>query len=159
MIEDSFFAFYLPKFSHSIRKKEPISKVYLCDIGFTKLVETNEDIGKKMENLVYLELLRRKKPNTELSFWKNVQQEEVDFVIKEGKQIKELLQVCKEINDVETRQREVRALLKASKELNCKNLSIITEDYENEEEVQWLDLKAKVKFIPLWKWLLTNENK
>ena len=107
-----------------------------------------------MENVVYLELLRRKKPNTEFSFWKNVQQEEVDFVIKEGRQIKELLQVCKDISEEETRQREIRSLLKAGKELNCKNLFIITEDYENEEEVQWLDLKAKVKFIPLWKWLL-----
>ena len=156
MIEDSFFAFYLPKFSHSIRKRESINKVYLCDVGFTKLIETNEDIGKKMENTVYLELLREKKPTTEFSFWKNVQQEEVDFVIKEGKQIKELLQVCKEINDGETKQREVRALLKAGKELNCGNLCIITEDYENEEEARWLDLKAKVKCIPLWKWLLEN---
>ena len=58
-----------------------------------------------------------------------------------------MLQVCKEIDDEETKQREVRALLKASKELNCKNLCIITEDYENEEEVRWLDLK--VKFAPL----------
>ncbi len=156
MFEDSFFAFFLPKFSYSVRKKEPIHKVYLCDVGFTKLVEISEDIGKKMENVVYLELFKRKKPNTELSFWKNVQQEEVDFIVKEGKQIKELIQVCKEINNNETKQREIRALLKASKELRCKNLLIITEDYEGEEEVEWFALKGKVKFIPLWKWLLSG---
>lgn len=151
MVEDSFFAFYLPKFSYSIRKKEPISKIYLCDVGFVKLV-TDKDTGKKMENVVYLELLRRKKPNIEFSFWKNAQKEEVDFIIKEGTQIKVLMQVCKEIQDSQTKQREVRALLKASKELHCENLSIITEDYESCEKFKG----KKINFIPLWKWLLED---
>ncbi len=154
MVEDSLFAFYLPKFNFSIRKREPVNKAYLCDLGFAKLFEMDKDIGKRMENAVYLELLRRKKPNMEFSFWKNVQQEEVDFIIKEGKQIKELIQVCKDIANPETKQREVRALLKASKELRCKNLIVITEKYETEEEAEWFGLHGKIKFIPIWKWLL-----
>ena len=154
MVEDSLFAFYLPKFNFSIRKREPVNKAYLCDLGFAKLFEMDKDIGKRMENAVYLELLRRKKPNMEFSFWKNVQQEEVDFIIKEGKQIKELVQVCKDIANPETKQREVRALLKASKELRCKNLIVITEKYETEEEAEWFGLHGKIKFIPIWKWLL-----
>ncbi len=154
IIEDSFFVFYLPKFSYSVRKREPVNKIYLCDVGFTKIIETNEVVGKKMENVVFLELLRRKKPTSEFFYWKNTLQEEVDFVIKEGSQIKELVQVCKDIDVVETKQRETRALLKASKELKCKDLIIITENYESEENVEWFGLKGKVKFIPIWKWLL-----
>ena len=130
--------------------------MYLCDVGFNKLIETGEDKGKKMENVVFLELQRRKTPTRELFYWKNVQQEEVDFVIKEDR-IKELIQVCKDINDLETKQREIRALLKASKELKCKNLIVITENYELEEEVNWFNLKGKIKFIPIWKWLLEKE--
>ncbi|MBI2629533.1 hypothetical protein HYW76_00360 [Candidatus Pacearchaeota archaeon] len=63
--------------------------------------------------------------------------------------------MCKDISDINTKQREIRALLKASKDLECKNLSIITENYESEEEAEWFDLKGKIKFVPLWKWLLT----
>ncbi len=157
IVEDSFFVFYLPKFSRSVRKRDPVNKLYLCDVGFTKIIETNGDIGKKMENVVFLELLRRKKPASELFYWKNTQQEEVDFVIKEGSQIKELIQVCKDIDDAETKQREIRALLKASKELKCKNLFLITENYEGEESAEWFELKGRVKFIPIWKWLLSEK--
>lgn len=87
----------------------------------------------------------------------NGQQEEVDFVVKEGQQIRELIQVCKDINNIETKQREIRSLLKASKELKCKNLLLITENYEGEEEAEWFNLKGKVKFIPVWKWLLNEK--
>ena len=160
MIEDSFFSFYLPKFSYSVRKREPVSKVHLCDVGFAKLLETSQDIGKKMENVAYLELLRRKKANSDLYFWKNIQQEEVDFVIKEGNNIRELIQICKDVQDNNTKQREARALLKAGKELKCKSLLIITENYEAEENFEWFGTKSKIKFIPLWKWLLeTGKNK
>lgn len=159
IIEDSLFVFYLPKFSHSVRKREPINKVYICDVGFNKLIETNEDKGKKMENIVFLELQRRKIPAVELFYWKNVQQEEVDFVIKEKLQIKELIQVCKDIDNPETKQRETRALLKAGKELKCKNLLIITENYDSIEEAEWFNQKAKIKFMPIWKWLIENEHK
>ena len=41
-------------------------------------------------------------------------------------------------------------LLKASEELRCKNLIIITGEKEGEEEIKG----KKIKFIPLWKWLL-----
>lgn len=156
IVEDSLFVFYLPKFNSSIRKREPVNKVYICDVGFNKLMETNEDKGKKMENIVFLELIRRKVPAMELFYWKNVQQEEVDFVIKEKFKVRELIQVCKDIGNGETKQREIRALIKAGKELKCKNLLVITEDYESIEDVEWFNQKAKIQFIPVWKWILEN---
>ena len=55
-----------------------------------------------------------------------------------------------------TRQREIKALFKASKELKCKDLTIITEDSEAEEYEEWSGIKRKIKFIPLWKWLLND---
>jgi predicted AAA+ superfamily ATPase len=44
--------------------------------------------------------------------------------------------------------------LKAGEELRCKNLLVITSNKEGEEEFEWFGIKGKVKFIPLWKWLL-----
>ena len=58
---------------------------------------------------------------------------------------------------METKNQEVRALLKAGDELKCKNLLVINLDKEGEEEIEWFGIKAKVKFIPLWKWLLEEK--
>jgi predicted AAA+ superfamily ATPase len=154
MLEDSFFVFLISRFNRSVRKREfYVNKVYLCDTGFTKLTEISKDRGKKMENVVFLELERRKKPLTEIFYWKNPQQEEVDFVVKNGSKIEQLIQVCYDIIDVDVKKRELRVLIKASKELNCKNLLVITEYYEAEEKI---DGKV-INYQPLWKWLLKIE--
>ncbi|HII30015.1 hypothetical protein COT48_01620 [Candidatus Woesearchaeota archaeon CG08_land_8_20_14_0_20_47_9] len=155
LLEDSVFIFTLQKFSRSIRKKQlSLNKVYLCDTAFANVGEISKNIGKRMENLVFLELARRAHPLGEIFYWKNLQQEEVDFLIKEKTSIKELMQVCYEINNITTKQREIRALLKAATETKCKNLTIITYDHEGSEEASWFNMRGKIIFIPLWKFLL-----
>lgn len=154
MVNDSLYAFYLPKFSWSIRKNTATHKIYLCDTGFAKISEGDKELGKKLENLVFLELTRKLVPFSELSYWKNIQQEEVDFVIKEKQKVQQLIQVCFDPSNIETKKREIKALLKAGKELKCKNLLIITFDYEKEEIGEWFDLKGKIIFLPFWKWLM-----
>ena len=153
LMEDVLFSFFLPKFKHSERKKElSINKLYLCDIAFSKLTENSNGKGKKMENTVFLELKRRAAPITQISYWKNIQQEEVDFVIQEGPKLKQLIQVSQNISEFETKKREIRALLKASTELKCSNLLMITENAEATEKI-----KGKtIQYVPLWKWLLNN---
>ena len=154
LLNDSLFVLYLPKFSWSVRKREPVNKAFLCDTAFVKMIETGKDTGKKMENAFYLEMIRRKKPTTEYYFWKNVQHEEVDLAVKEGPKITRIIQVSEEVDNPRTKEREVKSLLKASKDLKCDKLIIITKDYEAEENAEWRGIKGRVKYIPLWKWLL-----
>lgn len=99
-------------------------------------------------------MTRRKRPLANINYYKNVQGEEVDFVITEGNKVMQLIQVCQKLDDIDTKQREIRALLKASSELKCKNLIIITEDYQEIEEAEWFGNKGKIEYIPIWKWLL-----
>lgn len=75
-------------------------------------------------------------------------------MVKEGLKVSQLIQVCYNLENTKTKEREIRALLKASEELKCKDLLIITEDYEGEEPAEWFGMKGKIRFIPLWKWLL-----
>ena len=70
--------------------------------------------------------------------------------MKNGLSIKQLIQVAYASGRDEVNQREVKALLKASKELRCKNLLVITWDYEDEA----VSNSEKVRYVPLWKWLL-----
>ena len=147
LLNDAFFVFLLKKFSPSYKKAEQsLPKIYFIDNGLLTINGIN-DKGRLMENLVFVELLRR---NLDIAYYQNIRKQEVDFVVKEGKKVKRLIQVCYDIEDFMTKEREVKALVEASKELKCNNLFVITQDYEAEEKFK----EDKIKFIPLWKWLL-----
>jgi predicted AAA+ superfamily ATPase len=77
----------------------------------------------------------------------------VDFIIMDGINIHQLIQVTYASNKNEVEKREIKSLIRASELLNCKNLVIITWDYEDEQIIE----NNKIKFIPLWKWLLTKD--
>ncbi len=148
-LEDTLFVFFLRKFSWKIHEKESWpKKVYICDLGISRVFRVSEDIGKKMENIVFLDLLRstNQNPLYQLYYYKTKEGYEVDFIIKEGTKIKQLIQVTDANNKNDIKSREIKALLKAREELKCKNLLVITWDYEAEEN--------DIKFVPLWKWLL-----
>lgn len=135
-------------------------KIYAVDNG---LITTGgfrffDTLGVLYENLVAIEFKRREL-NRELEFYyyKTRQDYEVDFVIKQGLEVRQLVQVSYNITTEKTKSRETRSLLYASEELKCDELIIITADYAGEETVEWYGIKRKIKFIPLWEWLLSPE--
>jgi len=75
-------------------------------------------------------------------------QHEVDFVVKDGLKARELIQVSWDVSDPRTKQREINALMRAMKELGVNEALVVTE----------FD-KSKIKFAPLWKWLLEYERR
>jgi predicted AAA+ superfamily ATPase len=144
-IQDSVALFVLNRFSLRVYQRESWpKKIYLCDMGLTKVVRFSEDIGKLIENCVFLELLRltNKKPMLEIYYWKNQEGAEVE--------IKELIQVTYASGRDEIEEREVKSQLKASKITGCKNLRIITWNYEGIDKID----DRTIKFTPLWGWLL-----
>ncbi len=152
-LPESFATFFVEKFEKSVYKRKSfMKKVYICDVGLSNVVGFERDTGKRMENVVFLELLRKtnQKPLMSVYYWKDYQQHEVDFVIKEGLKVKQLIQVTYASGRDEIEKREIRSLLKASKELKCKDLLVITWDYEDEEKID----RRRIKFVPLWKWLI-----
>ncbi len=159
-LEEAFIFFRIRKFSFKYKEQAASNKkIYCIDNGFifAKAFRFSSDIGRLYENIVAIELKKlQMNGDTNVYYWKS-QHEEVDFIIKEGAKIKQLIQVCYDISDVKTMERETRALIKAGKELKCRNLLIITEDYEAEKQVKWFGNRGKIKFIPLWKWLLESK--
>ncbi|MBI5875501.1 MAG: ATP-binding protein, partial [Deltaproteobacteria bacterium] len=125
----------------------------LCNsLGF----RFSENIGRLAENIVYLALKRKQilNPRIELFYWKDVQHREVDFVIKDGLDVTNLIQVCWNMQDEKTKNRELRSLQKAMKELKVENALIITEDAEGEEKLNGFT----VRVLPRWKCLKVNQN-
>ena len=108
-------------------------------------------MGHIYENIVFLELLRR---NKELYYWKSQKGREVDFVLKEGLNITEAIQVCYSLEDERTRQREIQALIEVKDELRAERLTVITDDEESTVSVEFPRGHNEINIIPLWKWLL-----
>jgi len=160
-LEESFILFSLSRFSYKVKDQlSSNKKIYCIDNGFiqAKAFTISPDRGKLYENVVACALKKEEMSGrTNVFYWKNQQQEEVDFVIKKGAHVEQLIQVCYNVKNLDTKNREIRALIKAGKELQCKNLFIINEDTERKENAEWFGDKAIIQFIPLWKWLLSKE--
>jgi len=153
--EEAYLIFSLERFSFKPKEflKTP-KKVYCVDFGLINAVSkrTTEDIGRLMENCVFLDLKRRGLKENGNLFYLKVNEKEVDFLIKEGLNIKQLIQVTYASSKDEIDQREIKSLEKAY-ELFKKDkpeLIIITWDYEEVLRKNNLEIKC----IPLWKWLL-----
>lgn len=144
---DSLILHMLRKYSESYKEIEQTSpKIYFVDNGLLA-INGIDNLGRFMESVVFLELIRRN-PNGGL-FYFSMNNKEVDFVLKRrGKT--QLMQVCYSVNDFNTKERELSALAKASEELKCKDMTVVTWDYENVEKYK----NKRIKFVPLWKWLV-----
>lgn len=158
-ISDSYLIFLLERFSFKLKEqfKAP-KKVYCIDSGLAGNIafKLSKDQGKIMENVVFIELLRRKlyqHPNWELYYWKDHRGREIDFVVKAFESVKQLVQVTYVATKDEIEPRELEAFEIASAELKCENLLIITWDYEGTTTIG----NKTVKLVPLWKWLLKTQ--
>ncbi|MEM5790970.1 MAG: ATP-binding protein [Candidatus Aenigmatarchaeota archaeon] len=158
-LEAAFLFFELEKFSPKLKQQMLApKKIYCIDNGIINSIafKLSENVGKLMENAVAVELERRKSywfNDLEIFYWKDYQQNKVDFVLKEGLKIKQLIQVTYASGKDEIEKREIKALIKASDELKCKNLLVITWDYEDEIKFK----NKKIVFKPLWEWLLEEK--
>lgn len=155
-LSSSYLLFIIERYSPKL-KKQIIApkKVYCIDTGLINSIAfmASENRGKLMENAVAVELMRRKSYvhySIEIYYWKDYQQREVDFILKNGRKIEQLIQVTNASGEDELRKREIDSLVTASHELHCKNLLIITWDYENELKVD----NRTINCTPMWKWLV-----
>ncbi|MFA7709413.1 MAG: ATP-binding protein [archaeon] len=149
-LNEAYILFTLSKYDKSIRKQiQNPKKSYFIDIGMVRKISVNfsENNGWYLENIVFLELLRKHK---EIYYYKNNKNQECDFIIKEGTQIKEAIQVSYEINQ-KTETREMEGLISAIKTHNLAEGIIITKE---QEEIRVID-GYKIKIVPIAKWLLS----
>jgi hypothetical protein len=157
-IQTACLVFFIKRFSFSLKEQEKAQrKVYSIDIGLSNAVgfRFTKNTGRIMENVVAVELKIRQTfdPGIEIYYWRDQSGKEVDFVIKEGLKVKELIQVCRDMSDMETKEREIKGLVKAMEEFDLGSGVVITEDYEGEEKIK----NREIIFKPLWKWLILNQ--
>jgi predicted AAA+ superfamily ATPase len=146
-LEDSYVFYTTSIYSLSVREQQRNpKKVYAIDIGLKKLMDFEEDKGRILENIIFLELRRNYK---EIYYLKG--EKEVDFYVNSARRV-QLFNVAIDIEDKKTYNREVNGLLEAMAYLNIPNSTLIVgEGKEN----TIINNNYRIDIIPAWKWLMT----
>lgn len=146
--EDAYLYFQNIKYEYSQGKQlGSIKKVYFIDNGMLNAVsfKFSKDLGKLLENLVFLELRRRNK-----KIFYNRDNHECDFIIQEKERVVQAIQVTENMNS-ENEKREIGGVLEAMKKFNLDEGFIITLEEERDVKIE----KKIIHVLPVWKWLLT----
>lgn len=152
-LEDAFLLFSVSHYDDSLKQQmSKPRKLYCIDNGMINAVsfKLSSDTGRLYENMVFIQLLRS---GQEVYYWRNQKGHEVDFVTKKGLEPTQLVQVCYDLSDPETKERELNGLLVGMKNFEMDEGLIITSDEFGEEEIEG----KKVRYVPLWYWILKSE--
>ena len=146
-----FLLYKVTKFDLSFKKEtSALSKYYCVDNGLRQsvLLPGKDDDGILFENAVFLQLLRNLPDGQKICYF--LRNKECDFVIQTETSVKELIQVCWDMRDKDTRERELNGIREAASFTGCTDLTIVTHD--SEEDVR--DAQWTIHIVPAWKWFL-----
>jgi hypothetical protein len=156
-LQESYLIFSLPRFSFKAKEQAGYNrKIYCTDNGMAVSAgfRFSADRGALYENLVAVALKQEEiAGRISLFYWRSPQNEEVDFVVKEGLQVTRLIQVCADLSNPKTLKREMRALVKASQELHCQDLLLLNDREDRTETFKWQNAERSIRLLPLWQWL------
>jgi predicted AAA+ superfamily ATPase len=145
---DGYILFPVRRFSYSLKEIEQSKpKIYVIDNGIIRVFahKISENVGRLMENIVFLELRRKYKENEDIFYYVTKDNKEIDFLI-ENRQIIEVT--------YDPDQEHVKKIIRALDELKIKKGLIITWDHEDVLEKDGKTIEIK----PLWKWLLVERS-
>lgn len=155
-IENSFMCFFVNRYDDNLKAQQQAPrKVYFIDHVLAKILgfRTSEDRGRTLENIVFIELKRR---GYDIFYYKN--SKECDFIVRKGSYTQRVIQVCMELYDPSTKERELSGLLEAMDKFSLSEGLIITEHEEGEEIVESNGKQCRVVIKPIWKWLRIFDN-
>ena len=146
-VQNIYLALTLQKYDNSLINKElGEKKIYSIDIGLNNATEFrfSDDIGKSLENAVFLELKRKEFD----IYYYRTSKSECDFLVFDKNTISDIIQVTFDMSDENTKKREIKGLIEACKNFDLKSGTIITFDSEDE----LIENGIKIKIIPFYKW-------
>ena len=136
----------LHKYSPKSRQRITGEKYYPIDIALMNKRSdafAGENLGWRLETVVYLELLRKfKKENMDIYYF-HERSGECDFIVCDNRTAKLAIQVSYDISSDKTRNREIAGLILAAKRTGCDNLLLLTDHNEDDVIVDGFSIKIR----------------
>ena len=151
-LHEPFLFYYLPRYNNKLKlMTNAPRKIYVVDNGFVaaKAFSTSDNLGRLLENQVFVNLLRKGyDPEKTMFYYRTRNDKEIDFVLRENNRVKQLIQVSYEMTSEKIIRRECSALVEAAQELRCNDLYVLT--YNEKRTLDWEGCTIHV--LPVMEW-------
>lgn len=141
------------KYSSKSKERSVAEKVYAIDVAFMNKRENafaGDNLGWRLETMVYLELRRRIKTAEEDIYYFDNGNTEADFIVCSGSKVMGIYQVAYDIENPRTRRREINGAVAAAKHTKCSNVFILTDHHSETIVSNGIEIKA----MPVWEWIV-----
>ena len=143
----------ISKYSGKSRQRTRNELYYPIDVAFMNNRQdafSGENLGWRLETIVYLELRRRAKSVSQDIYYYDQGTSQADFIVCDGNRSLEVYQVTYSMEKEKTRKREIKGAVAGAKGTNCRKVFILT-DHET-ETIE--DDGYTIEVLPVWEWLL-----
>ena len=143
------------KYSSKSKERSVAEKVYAIDVAFMNKRENafaGDNLGWRLETVVYLELRRRIKTAEEDIYYFDNGNTEADFIVCSGSKVMGIYQVAYDIENPRTRRREINGAVAAAKHTKCSNVFILTDHHSETIVSNGIEIKA----MPVWEWIVSR---
>lgn len=143
------------KYSSKSKERSVVEKVYAIDVAFMNKRENafaGDNLGWRLETVVYLELRRRIKTAEENIYYFDNGNTEADFIVCSGSKVMGIYQVAYDIENPRTRRREINGAVAAAKHTKCSNVFILTDHHSETIVSNGIEIKA----MPIWEWIVSR---
>lgn len=153
-LEDSLFIHLVPFFSDSLRKQNiNYRKIYVLDHGLITSIVNSQSYnrGRILETMVYNHLCRIY-DHIQIYYYRTSRNQEIDFIVHDRGNILKLIQVSDQMENQQTRNREISALFQSMVELNIDQSYLITSNIRENIHQD----KKKITALPFWEWAISD---
>ena len=157
-LEQSYLLCEVKKFSAKSSERLVNAKLYPVDVALMNMrpdAFAGENLGWRLETLVYLELRRRYLPIGCDIYYYEDKTSEADFVVCKGRTVEKIVQVSYDISSMKARNRELRGAQNASAATGCTDLTLVT--YGGREDARTQN-GTPIEIVSAHEWLCREKD-
>lgn len=154
-LRQTFMLIGIKKYAPKSKVRVTQEKVYAVDVAMMNQRENafaGENLGWRLETVVLIQLLRKCKQNGWDLYYLNERSGECDFIVCDGNNVLQAVQVSYDVSSDKALKRELNGLLLANRQTKCENLLLLTDHESADIEKDGHHITVR----PVYEWSITE---
>lgn len=154
-LRQTFMLIGIKKYAPKSKVRVTQEKVYAVDVAMMNQRENafaGENLGWRLETVVLIQLLRKCKQNGWDLYYLNERSGECDFIVCDGNNVLQAVQVSYDVSSDKALKRELNGLLQANRQTKCENLLLLTDHESADIEKDGHHITVR----PVYEWSITE---